>query len=266
MAMDNVTTYHRITEAFKHAFAHRTGLGDEDYEDTVSDLVDLMMSKEYAAEIRERIHDNTTHDIDYYYSSFSLVEDHGTAHLSVVDQRGNSVSVTSTINTYFGSKVVGSRTGIIFNNEMDDFSSPNTTNFFEVPPSPVNFIEPGKRPLSSMDPAIVVNGQGNVSLSIGGSGGTLITTAVSLSTMNLFWFGLNLGDAILQPRIHHQLSPNELDHEEEFSDVILAGLREKNHVTSSYDRRDSVVQAIHLVDDQLHACSDDRKGGLPAGF
>ncbi|XP_077864676.1 glutathione hydrolase 1 proenzyme-like [Saccoglossus kowalevskii] len=259
-----VTTYHRITEAFKHAFAHRTELGDEDFVETVDEVVDDMMSKDYAAKIREMIHDNTTHGIGYYGAILSIGEDHGTSHLSVVDQYGNSVSVTSTINTLFGSTVVGSRTGIIFNNEMDDFSSPNITNFFGLPPSPANFIEPGKRPLSSMNPSIDKNG--NVVLSIGGSGGTKIPTSVSQSAMNLLWFGENLGDSISKLRIHHQLSPNELLYEENFPAAIIEGLKEKNHNTSSDYGTNSAVQAIYSLDEQLHACSDARKGGIPAGF
>ncbi|XP_077996194.1 glutathione hydrolase 1 proenzyme-like [Glandiceps talaboti] len=261
-----ILTYHRITEAFKYAFAYRTELGDEDYVD-IEQLVEDMTSDEYAEGIRLLINDSTTYsDVDHYGAVFLTDGSNaGTSHISVVDKFGNAVSVTSTVNTYFGSKVVGERTGIIFNNEMDDFSSPNITNHFGVPPSPANLIEPGKRPLSSMNPVIFLNETQDAVLTIGGAGGTKITTATALSSMNILWFGDNVGEGILRPRIHHQLVPNEVGYEYEFNETILEGLREKNHNTSVYARTASVVQGIHRVQDKIHAYCDDRKDGVPAG-
>ncbi|XP_002734130.2 glutathione hydrolase 1 proenzyme-like [Saccoglossus kowalevskii] len=260
-----ILTSHRIVEAFKFAYAKRTMLGDEDYIDIV-DLIANMTSDEYAENLRMLIDDDRTHEPDYYGADYYTSNDGGTSHLSVVDEDGNAVAVTSTINLYFGSKVRGLRTGIIFNNEMDDFSSPNITNSFGVPPSPANFIEPGKRPLSSMSPTIVIDKHGDVQLVVGASGGTKITTISSLVSARTLWFGEDIETAITGPRFHHQLIPNKVDYEEGIEETTLDGWISKGHDT---DLRSSlaVCSAIRRVTGGLSAFSDERKaGGYPAGY
>jgi gamma-glutamyltranspeptidase/glutathione hydrolase/leukotriene-C4 hydrolase len=106
--------------------------------------------------------ENTVNDAKHYGAVFYTPEDHGTAQLSIIGPDGSAISVTSTINLYFGSLFMSNRTGILLNDEMDDFSAPKITNYFGVPPSPHNFIRPGKRPISSMCPSIVVGGDGKV--------------------------------------------------------------------------------------------------------
>ncbi|CAG2183652.1 unnamed protein product, partial [Oppiella nova] len=138
-----------------------------------------------------------------------MSEDHGTSHVSIVDKFGNAASISATVNMFFGSKVVSAKTGIILNDEMDDFSS-NYTNAFDVPPSEHNLIESGKRPLSSMCPSIFTDPSGNVRLIIGASGGTKITTAVALIAIRHLWMNETIKHAIDWPRIHHQLFPNEV--------------------------------------------------------
>ncbi|ESO93724.1 hypothetical protein LOTGIDRAFT_182132 [Lottia gigantea] len=260
-----VLTYHRMIEAFKFAYAKRTDLADEDFVN-VTDLVANLTSRDYADFIRSKIWDNTTHDMMYYGPTFYDKYTTSTAHLSIVDQHGNAVSVTSTINARFGSKLRGLKTGIIFNDEMDDFSSPNITNIFGIPPSPANFIRPGKRPLSSMCPAIAIDKKGDVKLVIGAAGGSKITTATALVTMNELWLGRNIKKSIDTLRLHHQLLPPEIQYEKDFDQDVLIGLVKKGHNISEVAVGESVVQGVARHDHRLYANCDFRKGGEPAGF
>ncbi|XP_077996270.1 glutathione hydrolase 1 proenzyme-like [Glandiceps talaboti] len=260
-------TYHRIIEAFKYAYALRTQLADEDYVDLTA-LINDLVSDDYADQLRGRIDEQNTHDISYYGADFYYIpEDAGTAHLSVVDQYGNAVSVTSTINLRFGSKVLGSRTGILFNDEMDDFSSPNIVNTFGLPPSEANFIEPGKRPLSSMTPTIIIDQNGDAKFVLGAAGGSKIITACALATLNTLWFGDDIKTAIQRPRLHHQLTPNKVRHEQNFDNEILDILEKTYGHELELLTTSSVITAVLREEDGFYAYSDDRKaGGYPAGF
>ncbi|XP_025091444.1 glutathione hydrolase 1 proenzyme-like [Pomacea canaliculata] len=259
-----VLTYHRIVEAMKFAYAKRSELGDPKFLN-ISQLVRNMTSPEVGQEIRAKISDDKTHDISYYEPSFFNKNDHGTTHISVLDSEGNAVAITTTVNLHFGSKMKGSRTGIIFNNEMDDFSTPNTTNAFDVPASPANFIQPGKRPLSSMTPSVFVDSKtGEVKLVIGGTGGTKITTSTALVAMRTLWFNSSLVAAVDDPRLHHQLFPPEIDVDEGFPKEIIEGLVAKGHRVATH--WPSVVQAILNEGSRLYAVSDFRDGGSPDGY
>ncbi|XP_006819367.1 glutathione hydrolase 1 proenzyme-like [Saccoglossus kowalevskii] len=261
-----IRTYHRIVEAFKFAFARRTQLADEDFVD-LTDLISNMTSDKYAEDLRWQIDDSRTQDIGVYGGMFYSPEDAGTSHLSVIDEMGNAVAVTSSINLYFGSKVRGSRTGIIFNNEMDDFSSPSMINFFGIPPSEANFIEPGKRPLSSMSPMIILDSNDDAKMVVGAAGGTRIITTSSLVTMNALWFGDNLKIAVTKERLHHQLLPDEIKYETTFEQDVLDGLQDLGNTLTETMPVYSVVTSILRDSDLLHAYSDERKaGGYPAGY
>lgn len=258
-------TYHRMIEAFKFAYAKRSALGDEDFLD-IKEFVDQMISQAYADELRAKISDEVTHTYEYYEPAFLNVEDSGTAHISIVDADGNACAATSTINLYFGSKVRGSRTGIIFNNEMDDFSQPAADNYFGVPPSQSNFIVPGKRPMSSMTPTVCVDGNGKVMQVSGASGGTRITTAVAATIMYTKWLGIDLETAIERRRLHDQLIPTRVSYEKGYSQGIIDRLAQKGHnMTESSGF--AVVQGINRLEDNwFEAHSDTRKGGFPAGY
>ena len=200
-----------------------------------SEFVSNITSKEWASDKHDRIDDDRTFsDPEHYEANFYTPEDHGTAHISVVAPDGDAVAVTTTINFYFGSEVLSPSTGanislvtniahsvatikgIVLNNEMDDFSFPDITNGFGLPPSPHNFASPGKRPLSSMCPSIITERAGSgeeARLVVGGAGGSKITTAVALTSVLSLLMARPLDESVDAARLHHQLLPMAVSHQ-----------------------------------------------------
>ncbi|XP_017113429.1 scoloptoxin SSD14 [Drosophila elegans] len=233
---DNEEIYwQRAVEAFKHAYGQRTNLGDM-YADpvngeSINGTLERMLQPEFLESIRKLIHDDrTSQEYLDYGANFTVEEDHGTAHMNVLATNGDAVSITSTINNYFGSKVASPQTGIILNDEMDDFSTPGVINGFGVPASPANYIYPGKRPMSSMSPCIVVDQDGNVRLLVGAAGGTRITTSVAAVIMKYLLRGETLASAVNDGRLHHQLAPMRVSYEQEVDSSVSSYLQQVGHV------------------------------------
>lgn len=213
---------HKIIESMKWMASARSFLGDTSHEERSSNdtrmtrLIKRYTSREWARELIENgsFLSNQTFSWKHYKPGFELKDDHGTSHFSIVDNFNNSVAVTTTVNLLFGSAVCDEKTGIILNDQMNDFSIPNTSNAFHLMPSIYNFIEPYKRPQSSMSPTIILRNTGDglkePELVIGAAGGSRITTAVFHAIVKIIFESQSLLKVIAAPRIHHQLIPEVL--------------------------------------------------------
>jgi gamma-glutamyltranspeptidase/glutathione hydrolase/leukotriene-C4 hydrolase len=256
--------YNRLVESFKFAFASRAQLGDECTK-LVNEVVFNLTSQAFIDKIRSRIVDYRTFP-GSYYSNFTFRQDEGTAHISVL-ANGDAVSFTSSVNTYFGAGYAGRRTGIIYNSQMNDFSSSPSADGSSKQLSGANLIKARKRPMSSMSPIIVVNGAGDVSLVLGASGGPHIVSAVAQVAIKILSLGKNLKDAIDDRRLHHQLYPENLQAEINFDSSLLNIFKQFGYKNiSCFAYGGSAVQGIYSPQKNLiYSYSDPRKGGIPAG-
>lgn len=199
-----------------------------------------------------------------------LPDDGGTSHVSVIDPFGGAVAMTETINHEFGSRIGVPEFGFCLNNEMDDFTNPRKkANGFGLVQSDRNEPEIGKRPLSSMSPTIVLDPDGNVFAIAGASGGPRIITGTLQVLLNVLG-GMDAGEAVARPRLHHQWMPYETHVEPGFHSIILnvfnEPLRGFNQTIASTDAVIGNVQLIVRKDDHWQAASDPRKGGRPSGL
>ncbi len=199
---------HVITEAMRHAFKDRnTKLGDPAF---VANPVAELTSKPYAASIRAEIEPQHATPSSKLASGAPANEGANTTHFSVVDEAGNAVAVTYTLNAWFGVKKVIPGTGVLLNNEMDDFTAqPGKANMFGLVQGAANAVAPGKTPLSSMTPTIVVRDDRTV-MALGSPGGPRIITTVLNQMLNMIDYGMTVQAAVDAPRIHHQWLPDQL--------------------------------------------------------
>ncbi|KAG5666824.1 hypothetical protein PVAND_014834 [Polypedilum vanderplanki] len=257
-------SYHRIIEAFKFAYAKRSYLGDENSTE-VLEMMENLLSQSYANEISSMINDTKTfNDVKYYGPLYENSEDQGTAHMSILAPNGDAIVVTNTINYLLGAFFRSQQTGIILNNEMDDFSNPGAPNIYGILPSPANFIKPGKNPLSSMTPTLVIDAKGDIRMIVGGAGGSKIPTAIFATIFNHLYLEKSLSEAIEARRIHHQLTPLELQFETNFDSGIIKELNEKFEHSLLENKPDggfAAVTGIAITNGKIEASFDPRRGG-----
>ncbi len=264
---------HTLAEAMKLVFADR----GKYMADTAFVNVPLrgLTSKEYAAKLAGKIKSDAvmvdveadypwTYDNQKAMAYVGGTDDQhiSTSHFSVVDAKGNIVASTNTVNYFFGSGVVVPEYGFVLNNQMDDFSSD---------PQSVNAPEPGKRPLSSMSPSVVLDPQGRPFMTIGAAGAWRIITAVSQIIMNVVDFGMTMDEAIEQPRIFTYASGGKrgpLRMEDAIDPDVAALLEWRGHNVEVQPRGGyyGTAQGILFVDGVMHGGADSRRLGVPVGY
>lgn len=258
---------HVMAEAMKHAFADRAHwLGDPDHADVPRGLLDKTYARSLASRIRlDRAIPVPGHGMPPDAEP-RFFEKH-TTHFSVADAEGNWVACTQTINTAFGSKVVVPGTGVLLNNQMDDFSAqPGVPNAFGLVGAEANAIAPGKRPLSSMSPTIVLENDEPI-LAIGAAGGPTIISQTVLNLVAILDLGQPLDRALAQPRIHQQWRPDEIRLEEAVPANVRAGLAQRGHTLSEVANF-GVSQAVGRSADRRSfvGAADPRADGQAAGW
>lgn len=263
--------YHLMIEAMRRAYADRAEyMGDPDFANVPAAG---MISKDYATRQRSTIKANRASTSAEIRGGRPVENRTGsTTHFSIVDPQGNVVANTYTINDLYGSGVTAKGTGVLLNDEMDDFTArPGTPNLWGVIQSERNSIAPGKRPLSSMTPTIVLRKDGSVWFAIGARGGARIINAVLQIVINIIDHGMNIQQAIDAPRIHHQWFPDVVRHEPfGLSIDTLRVLESFGHKLEEATTPRNIASAEGIMIEEVTGmrlgASDPRNDGVPVGY
>jgi gamma-glutamyltranspeptidase/glutathione hydrolase len=259
----SVALMHLQAEAMRRAFIDRNAyLGDPDF---VTLPLDRLLSKEYAARLRQNI--DPARATPTPANPATRSEGTETTHYSVVDAAGNAVACTTTLNNDFGSAVTVAGAGFLLNDEMDDFTTaPGRPNLYGLIQSAPNAIAPGKRMLSAMTPTIVVDSTGQLLLVLGTPGGSRITTAVYQVLSNVLDQGMPLGEAVAAPRLHQQGLPDILYLENDgFPDATADSLEAMGYHIERW-RYKTGVNAIAREAGGWVGIADPRRGGGAVGY
>ena len=260
----SAATLHLMIEAMKPAYADRAEhLGDPAF--TAVPIAGLT-SRRYAAELRKAIDPERARPSESIRAGNPPREGDQTTHFSIVDRDGNAVSNTTTLNFYYGLGLVAEGTGILLNNELDDFAAkPGAPNAFGLLGGDANAPGPGKRPLSSLSPTIVFR-DGRVFLVTGTPGGSRIITTVLQVMLNVIDHQMNIAEAVAAPRIHHQWLPDRVQAESGFSPDTVRLLEAKGHkitIAATFGSANSIL----VTPEGLTGAADPRqRGTLAEGY
>lgn len=266
MGHNSADTVHVMTEVMRRAYADRSHyLGDPDFAKVP---VTALGSKSYGKKIAAQIDMNKATPSSQVSPAKKLpYESNETTHYSIVDKWGNAVSNTYTLNFSYGAGLVAKGTGILLNNEMDDFSAkPGTPNGFGLLGGEANSVQPFKRPLSSMTPTIVLK-NGKAHIVTGSPGGSRIITTTLQIIMNVLDHEMNIASASAMPRFHHQWWPDELRIEEGFSQDTLKLLKTKGHTIKLKSSMGSTQTVMPVENGGVYGASDPRRpAALSKGY
>jgi gamma-glutamyltranspeptidase/glutathione hydrolase len=254
---------HAMIEVEKRLFARRGLLGDPDFAPGAAAAAAEMASPELAAALAASVGERAAASADVAPPREGV----HTTHLSVVDAQGNAVALTTTVNYLYGSCVVVPGTGILLNDEMDDFDTvPGAANVFGLVGGPRNAPAPGKTPLSSMAPTLVFGQDGKLWLALGSPGGPYIPTTVAQVVSHIVDDGMTLERALAASRIHHQWQPDAVQVEENGLEVAtMRALEARGHRIETIESARSNPQAVRVgPEGWIEAASDPRHGGVPA--
>ncbi|WP_347277592.1 gamma-glutamyltransferase [Leptolyngbya sp. FACHB-1624] len=269
MGWRNPDSLHLLTESMRIAYADRaTYLGDPDFVKVpVSALISPAYAKLRRSEINPKKAALSVKPGDSAVLQKLSKESTETSHLTVVDRDRNAVSLTFTINLGFGAGIVAKGTGIVLNNEMDDFAiAPNTPNAFGLVGGQANAIAPRKTPLSSMTPTIITE-NGKLRMAVGAPGGSTIITTVLQSILNVLVYEMDVRQAIAAPRIHHQWQPDRLNVEQRGLDPLtISDLQRRGHQIYQRGNWGNANAIVVRPDGGLEGAADPRGEGTAAGY
>ena len=260
----SATAVHYITEAMRHFFADRSEhLGDPDF---VKVPLTAMLDPKYILKIRGSIDaEKATPSSQVHAAVFTGRESNETTHFSVADAQGNVVAVTYTLNGGYGSKVTAAGLGFLLNNEMDDFApKPGEANMYGLIQGEFNAIQPGKTPLSSMVPTILMR-DGKPFAVLGSPGGPTIINTVLEVAINMIDWNMNVQDAVNWPRFHHQWLPDELRMESGYSPDTIDLLTKRGYTVKHVGAQGECA-AIRFNNGWLEGAADPRSGGTAGGY
>jgi len=255
---------HTMIEAMKRAYADRAAfMGDPD---AVKMPIAGLISKKYAAALRASIGDKATPSASIRSGKPAEYEGKNTTHFSVIDRDGNAVSNTTTLNFSYGLGLVADGTGVLLNNELDDFTAkPGAANAYDLVGFNANLPGPGKRPLSSMTPTIVLK-DGKPFLITGSPGGSRIISAVLQVITNVIDFHMAVDKAVTAPRLHNQWQPDETFVEPGFSSDVLDALKARGHMIVATEPHTSANSILVTPNGYVGAADTRTRGALAAGY
>lgn len=262
----NLST-HLFDEALRFAYGQRSEMGDPDFVSGMEEYEANMLNDTTAASLRAKISPLHTLNVSAYDpSGFEIQESHGTSAVVTADASGMAITLTTTINLLFGNELMVPKTGVILNNEMNDFSIPGKRNAFGYAPSPSNYIRAGKRSLSSITPAIVEFANGTLYHVVAAAGGSRIITATLHSLWHVLDHNMTAPEALAAPRLHDQLIPNQVTFEYTYDNDTVAFMKSRGHNVTWVPLGVSAVQSLRRLSNRTFEAAAEPRQRNSGGY